>query len=135
MDLESPSFSVFVLVTCLLVVVRFSKGDISCLCPQIPQVNLTEHPPRKCFQVGERFRYTCKAGYLRKAGTSNLITCKKINNTALWTPLSLRCICKIYSFLCHTDTTHEPVIATTVSELYICMDFEYKNTNKLMINY
>lgn len=26
MDLESPSFSVFVLVTCLLVVVRFSKG-------------------------------------------------------------------------------------------------------------
>lgn len=70
-----------------------------CPCPKIPPVNLAETPVLNCSQIGKTFRYTCKEGYMREAGTSNRITCIKDGNTVKWTDSSLRCKCKAYLFL------------------------------------
>lgn len=69
-----------------------------CPCPEIPPVNLTETPPTDCFQIGEKFRYECKAGYVREAGTSSLIRCIQMSNAVEWTRRYLKCKRKVYLF-------------------------------------
>ncbi|XP_068611611.1 interleukin-15 receptor subunit alpha [Brachionichthys hirsutus] len=61
-------------------------------CPEIPIMDLTEPPPRTCFQMNDRFRYMCVDGYLRKAGSSGLTWCRPIGSVPQWTPVSLQCI-------------------------------------------
>lgn len=66
-----------------------------CACPEIPRRSLTLPPEGKnCFNVSDRYRYTCIPGYVRKAGTSNLIKC---NNHSQWTTTKfpLECIRKV----------------------------------------
>lgn len=80
----------------LSVFVSVLLDEIRCLCPDIPFVNLTEAPPSGCFQIGARFRYKCKVGYKRQAGTSNLIKCTQNGDTVEWTPHNLKCKCKLF---------------------------------------
>lgn len=75
----------------------FLHTDV-CPCPEIPLVNLTKTPPTHCFQIDEKFRYECKAGYVRQAGTSNLIRCIQSSNGTEWTQNQLKCKRNVYSF-------------------------------------
>lgn len=70
-----------------------------CPCPEIPLVNLTETPPTDCFPINGTFRYKCKAGYVREAGTSNLIRCIQTGNVVEWSTLTLKCKRKVYLLL------------------------------------
>nr|ABM46912.1 IL-15 receptor alpha chain [Tetraodon nigroviridis]ABO15460.1 interleukin 15 receptor alpha [Tetraodon nigroviridis] len=93
MDRGPSLFSLCGLIYCVFQTVPFSIGDESaCPCPKIPPVNLTEAPPTDCFQIDAKFRYKCKAGYVRKAGRSNLITCILKGHRAEWTQPDLLCI-------------------------------------------
>lgn len=68
-------------------------------CPKIAGRDLTKDPPEDCFKVDGRFRYACKEGFVRKAGTSDLIKCSESNGSLRWTSASLQCIRKISMFL------------------------------------
>lgn len=89
MDLGFLSF-----LLCAVVIAALPYGDPtnSCDCPQIPPLNRTNPPPSRCHAIGETFRYTCVAGYLRKAGTSNLIKCVQEDGVAKWWAPKLQCI-------------------------------------------
>jgi len=63
----------------------------TCPCQEIPQRRRTIPPPQACRQINDIFRYSCIKGYVRKAGTSNLIKCI---NSGVWTPFNLECIRK-----------------------------------------
>nr|ABD36810.1 IL15 receptor alpha chain isoform 2 [Oncorhynchus mykiss] len=47
---------------------------------------------REIYQENESLRYQCVDGYVRKAGTSNLIKCKRIGQVLQWTLPTLMCI-------------------------------------------
>lgn len=83
------------------VLVRVPPDESVCPCPKIPLVNLTETPQTDCFHVGARFRYACKAGYVREAGTSNLIRCVQRDERAEWTKPNLACKSKLYVYFHH----------------------------------
>ncbi|XP_041834052.1 interleukin-15 receptor subunit alpha isoform X3 [Melanotaenia boesemani] len=92
MDMDCFSFYIRIMMVCLLGIVRFSSGE-NCTCPPIPPRSQTEPPDtEKCFKLNERFRYNCTKDYVRKAGTSNLITCKNTSGTVAWTKSNLECI-------------------------------------------
>ncbi|XP_047194590.1 interleukin-15 receptor subunit alpha isoform X3 [Hippoglossus stenolepis] len=76
--------------TSLSVQVDHSQDKSSCSCSEIPVLPLTDPPPETCSR--DSFRYTCIDGYLRKAGTSNLIKCSGSNSAAKWNKPTLRCI-------------------------------------------
>ncbi|XP_043963833.1 interleukin-15 receptor subunit alpha-like isoform X2 [Gambusia affinis] len=62
-----------------------------CTCPEIPRRNFTLQPEAEnCFNVGYKYRYSCIPGYVRKAGTSNLITC---SNDSKWTTTRHPLVC------------------------------------------
>ncbi|XP_007571705.1 interleukin-15 receptor subunit alpha isoform X1 [Poecilia formosa] len=91
MDPDRFSTSVCVLMVCLLGTTRLSSVG-HCACPEIPRRNFTLQPEAgNCFNVSYRYRYTCIPGYVRKAGTSNLIRC---SNLLQWTTTKfpLECI-------------------------------------------
>ncbi|XP_040005116.1 interleukin-15 receptor subunit alpha [Xiphias gladius] len=91
MDLCSLSFSVCVMIVCLLGAAHCSNSDNSnCPCSEIAPIPLTKPPPETCFK--STFRYTCEDGYVRKVGTSSLIKCKQNNGVLQWTKPSLNCI-------------------------------------------
>ncbi|KAM8740721.1 interleukin-15 receptor subunit alpha isoform 7-T7 [Acanthopagrus schlegelii] len=93
MDLGFLVFSVLAMMISPPGHVRCSAGDaISCPCPAIPPLNLTQPPTETCSQVDSRFRYNCVKGYVRKAGTSNLIKCQNTNGVVKWTEATLQCI-------------------------------------------
>ncbi|KAF0029464.1 hypothetical protein F2P81_018569 [Scophthalmus maximus] len=107
MALAPVTLRVCAMMVCLLGAARRSKGDEDgCRCPGIPQRPLTKPPPETCFN--DTFRYTCMDGYVRKAGTSNLIKCSPINGTLQWTKPSL--ICKPDPL---KTTTHQPMSTAT----------------------
>ncbi|XP_035504512.1 interleukin-15 receptor subunit alpha isoform X2 [Scophthalmus maximus] len=109
MALAPVTLRVCAMMVCLLGAARRSKGDEDgCRCPGIPQRPLTKPPPETCFN--DTFRYTCMDGYVRKAGTSNLIKCSPINGTLQWTKPSL--ICKPDPL---KTTTHPPMSTATPS--------------------
>ncbi|KAM9328836.1 uncharacterized protein KZ484_020193 isoform 4-T4 [Pholidichthys leucotaenia] len=85
---------VFSNICVLLFVVLFTGGDeASCPCPAIPPKNLTKTPPKECFKITARYRYTCIEGYVRKAGTSDLTRCQQTTDgAAKWSISSLECI-------------------------------------------
>ncbi|KAM9705384.1 interleukin-15 receptor subunit alpha isoform 2-T2 [Menidia menidia] len=86
----TPSFFILIFVYLLGSARVWSVGG--CECPEIPHRNLTQPPPKNCFNTTDWFRYSCCEGYVRKAGTSNLIKCKKDKDVVYWTPSSLECI-------------------------------------------
>ncbi|KAM9771478.1 interleukin-15 receptor subunit alpha-like [Syngnathus typhle] len=64
-------------VACVLGKARCSdSGQSECPCSGIPRWPQTQPPPQDCHQLNRTFRYICRKGYLRTAGTSNLIRCK-----------------------------------------------------------
>lgn len=70
----------------------------SCDCLQIPPMNRTNPPPSRCSAIGGTFRYTCVVGYLRQAGTSNLIKCVRQDGVAKWSAPTLQCIREYFSY-------------------------------------
>uniref|UniRef100_A0A672GXE4 Sushi domain-containing protein n=1 Tax=Salarias fasciatus TaxID=181472 RepID=A0A672GXE4_SALFA len=100
MEPASPLLSAGFIMVCFLGAVRLSTGDEShCPCPKIPPWPLTEDPPEKCHQISDTFRYTCLVGYVRKAGTSNLIKCELKNKVGQWQNSTLQCIGEMFTEL------------------------------------
>ncbi|KAM9407124.1 uncharacterized protein ACWYII_027269 isoform 1-T1 [Salvelinus alpinus] len=63
------------------------------VCPPLPQWKLTKPlNTRDSYQENDSLRYQCVDGYVRKAGTSNLIKCKRIGQVLQWIPPTLICI-------------------------------------------
>ncbi|CAL1568721.1 unnamed protein product [Knipowitschia caucasica] len=78
------------LVVYLLLGYSCSSGTATiCPCGEIPQWNQTKPSTTNCSKVNYVFRYTCIDGYVRKAGTSNLIRC---TTEMKWSSPSLKCI-------------------------------------------
>ncbi|XP_061618181.1 interleukin-15 receptor subunit alpha isoform X6 [Phyllopteryx taeniolatus] len=108
MALGSRLLDVCVTMACVLGTARCSDGDQSeCPCSGIPPWPLTEPPPEDCHQLNRTFRYTCLKGYLRTAGTSNLIKCKP--GSSRWSNPTL--ICK--HAVTGTVETHTTRLETT----------------------
>ncbi|XP_037552146.1 interleukin-15 receptor subunit alpha [Nematolebias whitei] len=68
-------FLVRVLMLCLIGTTSPSS-DGSCSCSEIPKMALTNPPEETCNGTANKFRYVCVQGYVRKAGTSNLLKCQ-----------------------------------------------------------
>ncbi|XP_077354912.1 interleukin-15 receptor subunit alpha isoform X2 [Festucalex cinctus] len=64
-------------------------GQGECPCAGIPPWPRTESPPQDCNQLNGTFRYTCLKGYVRTAGTSNLIKCNP--GSSQWSSPTLDC--------------------------------------------
>ncbi|XP_064795840.1 interleukin-15 receptor subunit alpha isoform X2 [Oncorhynchus masou masou] len=63
------------------------------VCPPLSHWKLTKPlNTRDSYQENESLRYQCVDGYVRKAGTSNLIKCKRIGQVLQWTLPTLTCI-------------------------------------------
>lgn len=88
--MDSPrSFpSVWVVMVCFLGRTRLSSAG-TCTCESIPKINFTVQE-YDCNKIA--FRYQCIEGYVRKAGTSNLIKCKMEDGRPQWTKSELQCI-------------------------------------------
>ncbi|KAM9328663.1 uncharacterized protein KZ484_020060 isoform 2-T2 [Pholidichthys leucotaenia] len=99
---------VFSNICVLLFVVLFTGGDeASCPCPAIPPKNLTKTPPKECFKINAKYRYSCIEGYVRRVGTSGLTRCQQTTDgAAKWSISSLECI---------RDPKLPPVITTTTT--------------------
>ncbi|XP_054608863.1 interleukin-15 receptor subunit alpha [Dunckerocampus dactyliophorus] len=88
MDLRSRLLYGCLMMVSLLGAVRYSTSEQNeCLCSEIPHLLWTEPP--NCHQINKTFRYTCVKGYVRKAGTSNLIKCQPESQ---WSKPYLTCI-------------------------------------------
>lgn len=75
---------------------RCTETDPKCPCTEIPHYPTgsylcenTQPPPSGCYQINSTFRYSCIDGFVRKAGTSNLIRC---TSNKQWSNCSLVCI-------------------------------------------
>ncbi|XP_038851602.1 interleukin-15 receptor subunit alpha [Salvelinus namaycush] len=63
------------------------------VCPPVSEWKLTKPlNTRDNYQENDSLRYQCVDGYVRKAGTSNLIKCKRIGQVLQWIPPTLTCI-------------------------------------------
>ncbi|XP_034528936.1 interleukin-15 receptor subunit alpha isoform X1 [Notolabrus celidotus] len=93
MDLVSLLlYSLCIVMICAPGPAQGSTGDQTrCPCPDIPTRPLTEPPNGTCLT---KFRYVCIHGYVRKAGTSNLIKCNGADGDSqgTWSTPSLECI-------------------------------------------
>ncbi|XP_057710929.1 interleukin-15 receptor subunit alpha [Corythoichthys intestinalis] len=89
MALGSLLLDVCLMMACVLSTARCSDVEQSgCPCSEIPEWNLTERPP-DCQKLNRTFRYTCIKGYVRTAGTSNLVKCS--SGSSKWTTPTLVC--------------------------------------------
>ncbi|KAK1169056.1 interleukin-15 receptor subunit alpha-like isoform X3 [Acipenser oxyrinchus oxyrinchus] len=61
-------------------------------CKHPVQVEFTDEFEEHSFLVGQSYRYNCKRGYKRKAGTSSLIHCMNESGTVQWSLPNLKCI-------------------------------------------
>uniref|UniRef100_A0A4W5KW46 Sushi domain-containing protein n=1 Tax=Hucho hucho TaxID=62062 RepID=A0A4W5KW46_9TELE len=80
---------------CLLLIVKVCRLNTVYrdMCPPLPQWNLTKPlNTRASFQENISLRYQCVDGYVRKAGTSNLIKCKRNGQVLKWEGPTLQCI-------------------------------------------
>ncbi|XP_068505637.1 interleukin-15 receptor subunit alpha [Syngnathus scovelli] len=90
MALGSGLLLVVCVVACVLDKARCSdSGQSECPCSGIPPWPQTQPPPQDCHQLNRTFRYSCLKGYLRMAGTSNLIKCKP--GSSRWSSPTLKC--------------------------------------------
>ncbi|PWA20005.1 hypothetical protein CCH79_00016044 [Gambusia affinis] len=111
MDPDRFTTSVCVLMVCLLGTTRLSSVG-QCTCPEIPRRNFTLQPESEnCFNVGYKYRYSCIPGYVRKAGTSNLITC---SNDSKWTTTRHPLVC-IHGLSITTAAPNRPETSTSYS--------------------
>eukprot|EP00064_Thunnus_orientalis_P005704 superscaffoldBa00000571_g5718 len=132
MELGSLSFSVCVIMICLPGAGHCSNGDIKCPCSEIPTCPSTQPPGSECGESNSTFRYKCIDGYVRKAGSSNLIRCIKESAGSRWSECKLKCIRdpKITTTkppkttatrrsdlaeTAYTDTPHDSIITITVT--------------------
>ncbi|KAM4712209.1 interleukin-15 receptor subunit alpha [Anableps anableps] len=90
MDPDRFFTSVCVMMVCLIGTTLLASAD-NCPCPKIPKRKFTL-PEDLCFQSNSKYRYKCIPGYVRKAGTSNLIKCEYKNGVLQWTTSHLECI-------------------------------------------
>ncbi|XP_067437896.1 interleukin-15 receptor subunit alpha isoform X2 [Thunnus thynnus] len=103
--------------------------NIKCPCSEIPTCPSTQPPGSECRESNSRFRYKCIDGYVRKAGSSNLIRCTA---GPTWSECKLECIrdpkitttkppkttATRWSDLAetaYTDTPHDSIITITVT--------------------
>ncbi|XP_024228657.1 interleukin-15 receptor subunit alpha isoform X4 [Oncorhynchus tshawytscha] len=85
------------------------------VCPPLSHWKLTKPlNTRDSYQENESLRYQCVDGYVRKAGTSNLIKCKRIGQVLQWTLPTLICI--------HSVTETQEVITTVTVTTTIISD-------------
>ncbi|KAK7895973.1 hypothetical protein WMY93_021298 [Mugilogobius chulae] len=98
---------VLTVVYLLLGLPYLSETDSSCPCGEIPPVLRTKNPDQNC-SIG-KYRYTCEDGYVRKAGTSNLIRCESNK----WSNASLVCIENPLDPLKNKTTTTTTTTTTT----------------------
>uniref|UniRef100_A0A3B3TR04 Sushi domain-containing protein n=1 Tax=Poecilia latipinna TaxID=48699 RepID=A0A3B3TR04_9TELE len=125
MDPDRFSTSVCVLMVCLLGTTRLSSVG-HCACPEIPRRNFTLQPEAgNCFNVSYRYRYTCIPGYVRKAGTSNLIRC---SNLLQWTTtrFPLECIRKRQYYMFLGDRLKHVRMWARVNKVCKCCNFSLK---------
>ncbi|XP_071374267.1 interleukin-15 receptor subunit alpha isoform X2 [Centroberyx affinis] len=93
--MDLGSVSAFITTVCLLGVAPTSSDGVSCECPCPPPPQREQTQPaqaEKCCEQNGSFRYTCVPGYLRKAGTSNLIRCTQTTAGPQWSESKLQCI-------------------------------------------
>uniref|UniRef100_UPI003AADD270 interleukin-15 receptor subunit alpha n=1 Tax=Centroberyx gerrardi TaxID=166262 RepID=UPI003AADD270 len=93
--MDLGSISAFITTMCLLGVAPTGSDGVSCECPCPPPPRREQtRPPQaeKCCEQRGNFRYTCVPGYLRKAGTSNLIKCTQTTAGPQWSAPQLQCI-------------------------------------------
>ncbi|XP_070977072.1 interleukin-15 receptor subunit alpha-like isoform X5 [Oncorhynchus clarkii lewisi] len=86
------------------------------VCPPLSHWKLTKPlNTREIYQENESLRYQCVDGYVRKAGTSNLIKCKRIGQVLQWTLPTLICIPSTTHKTTQFPTTHLSVPTERVS--------------------
>lgn len=90
MDSPRSFTSVWLVMVCFLGRTRLSSAG-KCTCESIPKIHFTVQE-YDCNKIGDSFRYQCIEGYVRKAGTSNLIRCKPEQGGHQWTKSELQCI-------------------------------------------
>uniref|UniRef100_A0A3Q2P361 Interleukin-15 receptor subunit alpha n=1 Tax=Fundulus heteroclitus TaxID=8078 RepID=A0A3Q2P361_FUNHE len=82
--------SACVLIMALLGAARLSSGA-KCRCSEIREVELAV-PKDGCSDTEVRHRYSCIPGYVREAGTSDVIQCEEKDGTFQWSEPTLKCI-------------------------------------------
>ncbi|XP_024228656.1 interleukin-15 receptor subunit alpha isoform X3 [Oncorhynchus tshawytscha] len=95
------------------------------VCPPLSHWKLTKPlNTRDSYQENESLRYQCVDGYVRKAGTSNLIKCKRIGQVLQWTLPTLICIPdpSIPTTIEHSVTETQEVITTVTVTTTIISD-------------
>ncbi|XP_020327797.1 interleukin-15 receptor subunit alpha isoform X2 [Oncorhynchus kisutch] len=95
------------------------------VCPPLSHWKLTKPlNTRDSYQENESLRYQCVDGYVRKAGTSNLIKCKRIGQVLQWTLPTLTCIPdpSIPTTIEHSVTETQEVITTVTVTTTIISD-------------
>ncbi|KAI9544849.1 hypothetical protein NQZ68_042060 [Dissostichus eleginoides] len=110
MELDSSS------LTCLTLLCLLGAAEVSSLGNNTSDIAEVPIPGDPCSPIKSRFRCTCMEGYVRKAGTSNLLICKQADGQSLiWTRLDPKFEC----ILDPNRTTAPPKSTATTGHTHV----------------